>query len=485
MENEEHTQVLSRDGEATRVTPSTKVPTPPRLLFLTGPRQGTEVLLSSFPFTIGRSPRNHLVIPMDTVSAFHARILKEGEHFYLEDLKSKNGTYVGDQRIQERYELKGGEEIIMGEARLRFYPYGSSFDLSSPRREEEDTATGVHKLPKVSSAPLPRKRLLLRWSFIVATGAVVLLLWLDPRSFLIWEARNPVPQPVSPGGSAPLPATQPRSEVADLPSGGELARGFAPSPLSAVTATSPVAPPQGASQGEALPVEPEGKQREPLPIETGEKNKTIPPFLPEKRGKGSPKSELRILPSPRGSEEKPEPHPPSLEILKKDFERLFLSGDEEGMKGVIARCLEGCDPFRQDLLVVVEPALDLPRLIQQARAVSSLARQGWLTPPMLSHWSEYALKRTDALLLPLIQQGDHQRIRKILEQLHQAGADFLSATQAYQALHEKGESLFHAGYSLERVNPQEARAKYEEALRLLPPGDPLKERIERRLDALR
>ena len=69
---------------------------------------------------IGRSSDNDIVLPYGLVSGHHARIVREGGHFWLEDLESRNGTYLGDHRIEERMLLAPGATLAVGQTQLEF-----------------------------------------------------------------------------------------------------------------------------------------------------------------------------------------------------------------------------------------------------------------------------------------------------------------------------------------------------------------------------
>ncbi|RLF23165.1 MAG: hypothetical protein DRN15_01345 [Thermoprotei archaeon] len=57
-----------------------------------------ELDLELFPsITIGRSPESVITIPDPYISRLHAKIVKEGDSLYIEDLGSTNGTYVYDK----------------------------------------------------------------------------------------------------------------------------------------------------------------------------------------------------------------------------------------------------------------------------------------------------------------------------------------------------------------------------------------------------
>ena len=59
-------------------------------------------------------------IDSDTVSRRHARILVSSGEATIEDLRSKNGTFVRDEPVAARRALKDGDEIRLGSVRLTF-----------------------------------------------------------------------------------------------------------------------------------------------------------------------------------------------------------------------------------------------------------------------------------------------------------------------------------------------------------------------------
>jgi hypothetical protein len=70
--------------------------------------------------TIGRVADCDIYLPERQVSRQHARISREGDAFYIQDLKSRNGTLVNDVAISELTELCDGDEILIASVRLRF-----------------------------------------------------------------------------------------------------------------------------------------------------------------------------------------------------------------------------------------------------------------------------------------------------------------------------------------------------------------------------
>jgi len=76
--------------------------------------------------TIGRSPDNDVQIEDQSVSSFHAQVLKEDDpyldseaRYILEDLQSTNSTKVNGSKI-EKYTLINGDLIEIGYTKFRF-----------------------------------------------------------------------------------------------------------------------------------------------------------------------------------------------------------------------------------------------------------------------------------------------------------------------------------------------------------------------------
>ncbi len=77
---------------------------------------------------LGRDDDVSVVISMKSISRRHARILISGDTATLEDLGSKNGTWLKGQRVEGRVELADGDEIRLGSVPLVFRaaPAGST-----------------------------------------------------------------------------------------------------------------------------------------------------------------------------------------------------------------------------------------------------------------------------------------------------------------------------------------------------------------------
>lgn len=76
------------------------------------------VLVSPFPFSVGRRPGCSLQLNYKTISGNHAELRLDNEQLWVIDLNSTNGTYVNGRRITESTPLR--EEDLLQFADLAF-----------------------------------------------------------------------------------------------------------------------------------------------------------------------------------------------------------------------------------------------------------------------------------------------------------------------------------------------------------------------------
>ena len=71
------------------------------------------VTVDKFPFTIGRQADNDLVIRDNRTSRHHARIVQENGSYVLEDLESRHGLFINEERVSRR-QLRSSDTISFG-----------------------------------------------------------------------------------------------------------------------------------------------------------------------------------------------------------------------------------------------------------------------------------------------------------------------------------------------------------------------------------
>jgi hypothetical protein len=69
--------------------------------------------------TLGRDVNNAIVLEDDFVSASHATLTFRGRAWYVEDAGSTNGTFVNGSPIEGLAPLAFGDELQLGQVRLR------------------------------------------------------------------------------------------------------------------------------------------------------------------------------------------------------------------------------------------------------------------------------------------------------------------------------------------------------------------------------
>ena len=118
-------------------------------------RSSQELELTSDSFTIGRKSGNDLVIEDPAVSGHHARISKIHAVYFIEDLKSTNGTFVNDKRI-DRHQLRDTDVVTIGRHRIIFRD-GSAASIAPPAATEDldrtMVLTGHAARPDVAISP--------------------------------------------------------------------------------------------------------------------------------------------------------------------------------------------------------------------------------------------------------------------------------------------------------------------------------------------
>jgi hypothetical protein len=84
-----------------------------------GGRAGEAFPLDRARLTVGRRPDSDVFLDDVTVSRDHAVVVKRGEHYYLDDCGSLNGTYINRKRIDSQ-RLNDGDELQIGKYKLAF-----------------------------------------------------------------------------------------------------------------------------------------------------------------------------------------------------------------------------------------------------------------------------------------------------------------------------------------------------------------------------
>lgn len=131
---------------------------------------------------IGRSPECDIILPDRQVSRRHARVFRVGDVYYVEDLGSKNGTWVNGELLTGPRQLEDGDEIqIALRYKLAFVAAGATAPLDA------DTVPS-HVSPVGLWVDIPARRVFINGQEVDPP--------LSPAQFrllaLLWEARGAV-----------------------------------------------------------------------------------------------------------------------------------------------------------------------------------------------------------------------------------------------------------------------------------------------------
>lgn len=101
------------------------------LKILKGANSGKFIPLENDRIVFGRHPSCHIVLEDGAVSRQHAQIVESHGSFYLEDLRSRNGTQINDKDILQPTLLQNGDTLRVCEYEYTFH------DLSSGEVPED------------------------------------------------------------------------------------------------------------------------------------------------------------------------------------------------------------------------------------------------------------------------------------------------------------------------------------------------------------
>jgi hypothetical protein len=102
----------SRRAKSKPAKPARGVPT--KLQVVSGPNTGQSVPLGDQPILLGRGTDAAIRLDDDYVSTRHARFATNGDQWFVEDLGSTNGTYIGTQRVTSPVPVGMGLQVRLG-----------------------------------------------------------------------------------------------------------------------------------------------------------------------------------------------------------------------------------------------------------------------------------------------------------------------------------------------------------------------------------
>jgi two-component system cell cycle response regulator len=123
--------------------------TDPVLILIRGTPQGKKYSLrGGTKFIMGRDKTAEIMLEDSNVSRQHAQVIRENDKLYIEDLGSRNGTFVNDEVIgTAKKELEKEDMIKIGSTILKFLPAGqleTLYHINLTNAASMDKLTGLY-----------------------------------------------------------------------------------------------------------------------------------------------------------------------------------------------------------------------------------------------------------------------------------------------------------------------------------------------------
>ena len=110
-----------RHPELAEETPPTKVQAR-QLVVTEGPLAGITLELCGTPILLGRAQDATLVLEDDYASGRHARLFPQGTRWFVEDLGSTNGTFLGGSALTRALPVELGVPVRIGKTVIELRP---------------------------------------------------------------------------------------------------------------------------------------------------------------------------------------------------------------------------------------------------------------------------------------------------------------------------------------------------------------------------
>ena len=199
------TAAPARDREAARAA-MMSAPTPlaqpayedPRPVLATlevlneGPTKGTKFSLRTPLAHVGRGGHNDVRLNDESVSETHAKLQRRDDGWYVVDMGSTNGTYVGGTRIDGERRLDGSPDVRFGGMKLRFGAIGAASPvevevkgtraIASVERPRKATTASSAAPAKAPAAPAKGSIPAIVWVLLIVAVAAAAFFVLQGRA---------------------------------------------------------------------------------------------------------------------------------------------------------------------------------------------------------------------------------------------------------------------------------------------------------------
>ena len=122
IQNNENFNDHTQSAERHKVPPISLLTNRGVLVILSSNSFGKSFIINRMCTIIGRSYDCEIIIDDPLVSKRHCQILLEEDNkFYIEDIGSKNSTYLNEKKVKKKEHIIYGDRIVIGNTIMRFY----------------------------------------------------------------------------------------------------------------------------------------------------------------------------------------------------------------------------------------------------------------------------------------------------------------------------------------------------------------------------
>jgi hypothetical protein len=127
----------------------------PKLEIKSGKAAGHTVDLSGSTVTLGNRRNATVELKDPWVSFNHAKITREGDRYFIADMRSKAGTFLNQKRVDAPTPLSAGDKILLGKTEIHFIADGPAAPApSAPAASAAAPALVVEEAPPAPPAEL-------------------------------------------------------------------------------------------------------------------------------------------------------------------------------------------------------------------------------------------------------------------------------------------------------------------------------------------
>lgn len=151
------------------------------LVVLAGPTPGAMATLEGDELIMGRGEEAHMCIEDAGLSRMHARVFRQDDGYYVEDLKSKNGTFVDGKPVRSARRLNEGDRILIGRDTVLKFSLQDVFEQEAARRLYESAVRDP--LTQIYNRRYVDERLKGEFAFALRHGTPLSVLMVDIDKF--------------------------------------------------------------------------------------------------------------------------------------------------------------------------------------------------------------------------------------------------------------------------------------------------------------